>query len=198
MGLNEYIANQFSKPTGIGGIISTLIMNIMNKKQYQSVIDNLNIKNGDKVLDIGFGNGQLLNKISKRQQGEYYGLEYSKDMLVRAKEKFEELNLEEGSILESPYTENMFDGIYTVNTIYFWGNPIKGLVEIKRILKRKGRFLNVFYSKTWLENIKYTNYGFKLYDINEVIEITEKSGLKVIDIIEIAKEKAYCIISEKF
>ncbi|MGL4991266.1 MAG: hypothetical protein ACRCX8_17155 [Sarcina sp.] len=62
MKINEYIASQFIKPSGIGGIISTFIMNNMNKKQYQSVLNNLNIKNGAKILDIGFGNGQLLNK----------------------------------------------------------------------------------------------------------------------------------------
>ncbi|MGL5822972.1 MAG: class I SAM-dependent methyltransferase, partial [Sarcina sp.] len=160
MKINEYIASQFIKPSGIGGIISTFIMNNMNKKQYQSVLNNMNIKNGAKILDIGFGNGQLLNTISKKQNIQCYGLEYSKDMLKRAKNMFKNLNLMEGSITENIYEKDMFDSIYTVNTIYFWDNPIKGLSEVKRILKEDGKFLNVFYSKEWLENIKYTNYGF--------------------------------------
>ena len=53
----EYVGNNFRNPNGIGGKITTKIMNIMNQKQYKAVLDNLNLKNNDVLLDIGFGNG---------------------------------------------------------------------------------------------------------------------------------------------
>ena len=39
MGIYEYISNQFSKPSGIGGVISTFVMNKINRKLYESVIE---------------------------------------------------------------------------------------------------------------------------------------------------------------
>lgn len=195
--INKYISKQFGNPTGIGGIISTAIMNFTNKKPYETVANNLKLNNKDKILDIGFGNAKLLNKLSQNSNAEFYGLEYSNDMYKRALNKFRHLNLNQGNILESPYSDVFFDSIYTVNTIYFWEDIDKGLEEVKRIIKKDGVFLNVFYSKEWLENIKYTDYGFNRYTVNELIEITVRSGFEIIELIEISKWKSYCVISKK-
>ena len=51
MNITKYIAEQFGKPTGIGGIISTFIMNRMNQVQYRGVVSNLNCSKKDRVLD---------------------------------------------------------------------------------------------------------------------------------------------------
>jgi len=48
----EYVGNNFRNPNGIGGNITTKIMNIMNQKQYKAVLDNLNLENNDVLLDI--------------------------------------------------------------------------------------------------------------------------------------------------
>ncbi|MGL4760719.1 MAG: class I SAM-dependent methyltransferase [Sarcina sp.] len=195
--INEYIAKQFGNPTGIGGLISTFVMNSMNRKQYKSVIDNLMISSGDKILDLGFGNAKLLNKLSKVSSGKFYGLEYSEDMYKRAKNKFRYLNLKQGDIIESPYENQFFDGVYTVNTVYFWSDINKGLSEIKRNLKNGGVFINVFYSKRWLENIKYTDYGFNRYAKEELLSLTIEAGFEEVELLEISKDKAYCLIAKK-
>ena len=57
----EYVGNNFRNPNGIGGKITTKIMNIMNQKQYKAVLDNINLENNDVLLDIGFGNGYLID-----------------------------------------------------------------------------------------------------------------------------------------
>ena len=59
----EYVGNNFRNPNGIGGKITTKIMNIMNQKQYKAVLDNINLENNDILLDIGFGNGYLIKKL---------------------------------------------------------------------------------------------------------------------------------------
>jgi len=58
----KYVAGNFRNPNGIGGKIATIIMNIINKNQYNTVLKNINIKDTDVVLDIGFGNGYLIKK----------------------------------------------------------------------------------------------------------------------------------------
>lgn len=198
MGISEYISNQFSKPTGIGGKLSTFVMNVMNKKQYALIVNSIkDTKDQEKVLDIGFGNGKLLNKVSKNEKAEFYGIDISQDMLDSGLEKYPELKLQLGDITKSPFKDNYFNKIYTINTVYFWSDLDKGLSEVKRNLTDNGVFYNVFYSKKWLEGIKYTNYGFNRYTLEELKEKTKASGLEIEEVIEISKDKSYCIVAKK-
>jgi len=77
----KYIAQQFGNPTGFGGKISTFIMNCLNRKQYKTVVENIDIQETDTVLDIGFGNGYLLRKLSNKNPQKICGIEISADML---------------------------------------------------------------------------------------------------------------------
>jgi hypothetical protein len=55
----KYVGINFANPAGIGGRISTGIMNIINQKQYKAVLDNIRLEQNNCILDIGFGNGYL-------------------------------------------------------------------------------------------------------------------------------------------
>ena len=123
-------------------------------------------------------------------------------MLNNVSQKNEQI-IEEGKlklfledISKTSFEENTFDRIYTVNTIYFWNELKKSFSEIKRILKPNGVFLNVIYTKEYLNKIIYTKYGFKKYTVEEIKDMMEENGMKIIEIIEIKKNKSYCIISE--
>ena len=53
----EYIGRQFGDPHGFVGKICCIIMNVINKRMYLKVVDEVTVKDGEKVLDIGYGNG---------------------------------------------------------------------------------------------------------------------------------------------
>ena len=198
----RYVGNNFGNPGGIGGKISTKIMNLMNQKQYKAVLENISLKPGDIVLDIGFGNGYLIKKIFKQNIPiKICAIEISNDMLniVSSRNK---KNIRNGSlelflcdIGKTMFAENTFDKIYTVNTVYFWDELEKCLSEIRRILKPDGIFINVIYTKEYLDKMVFTKYGFKKYSVDEIKEFTEANGMKIIEILEIQKNKSYCIIS---
>jgi hypothetical protein len=57
--------------------------------------------------------------------------------------------------------------------------------------------MNVIYTKEYLDKIIYTKHGFNKYTVEEIKDITEENGMKIIETIEIKKNKSYCIISEK-
>ena len=87
----EYVGNNFRNPNGIGGKITTKIMNIMNQKQYKAVLDNINLENNDILLDIGFGNGYLINKILKKNNNiKIFGIDISKDMINIVSKKYKQ------------------------------------------------------------------------------------------------------------
>lgn len=198
----NYVGRNFGNPKGLGGKISTKIMNIINKKQYKTVLDSIGSENNDNILDIGFGNGYLINKIFKKKVPiKIYGIEISKDMLNNVKSKNKE-NIARGNlglfledINETSFADNLFDKIYTVNTIYFWNNIDNSFSEIKSILKSDGIFINVFYTKEYLDKVLYTKHGFNKYTFEELKKITEK-WMEIDRVIEIDKDKSYAIIAK--
>jgi len=199
----KFVGNNFGNPNGIAGKLSVKIMNIMNQKQYKAVLDNINLEPNDILLDIGFGNGYLINKLFKKNIPiKIYGIEISKDMINNVSKKYKQI-IEDGyltlyleNIENTSFKNETFNKIYTVNTIYFWNGLEKCFSEIKRILKPDGIFLNVIYTKEYLDKIIYTKYGFNKYSVKDIIKITEENGMKIIKTVEIKKNKAYCIISE--
>jgi ubiquinone/menaquinone biosynthesis C-methylase UbiE len=198
----KYIGKIFGNPSGIVGKLFTKLMNIMNQKQYKAVVDNINLEPNDNILDIGFGNGYLLNKLFKKNIPiKIFGIEISNDMIKNVSKKYRQI-IENGyiklyleNIINTSFKNETFDKIYTVNTIYFWNELEKCFSEIKRILNQNGIFLNVIYTKEYLDKIVYTRYGFKKYSVEDIIKITEENGMKIIRVVEIRKDKAYCIIS---
>ena len=199
----KYIARQFGNPAGFGGKISTFIMNCLNRKQYNAVAENINIRETDTILDIGFGNGFLIRRLSNKVFQKMYGIEISPDMLNTAMRKSQK-KIEQGkmelmlaNVQNLPFENASIDKAYTVNTVYFWQDINKGFSEIKRTLKPNGLFLNVMYSKEWLDKLPPTQYGFSKYTIEQIEKITIENGLKIERIFEIQRKKSFCIIARK-
>jgi len=199
MNLLKYIAKQFGKPTGISGKIATIVMNCINQKQYQATIENLTVNENDVILDIGFGNGLFIKKLSKKKPKKIYGIEISEDMVLSAKKLNQnavnqgKIELLKADIHKLPFSDNSFDKIYTINTIYFWQNIKIAFAEIKRVLKPNGLFINTIYSKKHLEKLIITKYDFNKYDVNELAKLTIENGFELQKIVEIQKNKSFCI-----
>ena len=190
----QYVGKNFGNPNGIGGIISTKIMNIINQKQYKYIMENIQIEQDQNILDIGFGNGYLIKKVLKQNIPiNIYGIEISNDMLNKVKNKNKKyidkgmLKLFLENISKTSFENNIFNKIYTINTFYFWQELDKYFTEIKRIIKSNGIFFNVIYTKEYLDKIIYTKYGFNKYSVEEIKNITENNGMEIIKIIEIKK-----------
>ena len=198
----KYVWEQFRKPMWLGGDFSTLIMNQMNKKQYQSVLDTINIQLTDTILDIGFWNWYLIKKLLKYQPKKISWIDISQDMVNKVSRRYQkeiesfQLDISLSDVKNLPYEDGSFDKIYTVNTLYFWDDPESAFSEIVRVLKNWGFFLNVIYSKEWLDSLSYTKYWFSKYSLEDIQIFTETSGLSIKEIILISN-KAFCIVAMK-
>ena len=203
MNIIEYIGKQFGKPTGLAGNFSTFIMNIMNQKQYKAVLQKLNVEKNDAILDVGYGNGYLLSKLAKGSEARFWGIDISEDMRSVASQRNREfiekgnMNLSLGDITGTDFESGFFDKIYTVNTIYFWPNVDSGFTEIARILKPGGIFMNVVYTKEFLDSIPYATHGYAKYTQEELQEYSLRNGFKIVDVITIKEKKAYGYILQK-
>ncbi len=92
-----------------------------------------------------------------------YGIDISEDMKKNASKQnrkaleYNHLFLEIGDCCNLPYEDNMFSRVLSINTIYFWNDAVKGLSEIRQVLKHGKSFYNVLYTneKQGLKRWKY-------------------------------------------
>lgn len=195
----EYIGSQFGNPRGLVGKCCCLIMNYINKAMYKNVVKYISLKEQENILDIGYGNGYLIQQIYKKCKSNIYGIDISKDMLKAAMKrnktaaKAGKINLSVGDCCKLNFNENTFDAVTSVNTVYFWNNTLQGLTEINRVLKKNGVFYNVVYSKEFLNKLSYTKKGFKLFNKDELIELGKEAGFSNVSAHDISNGKSYII-----
>ena len=181
------VAKQLRKPNGEFGKIVAGKMNEGNKILTDLTYNSVNKFEGKYVLEIGFGNGYFLPKLIINNCEKIYGIDYSELMVEEAsiilksfiENKTIELKLASSDSI--PYQDNYFDKICTINTIYFWDEPINIIKEIKRVLKSGGIFSIGFRSKERIKILEFTKYGFSLYSIADVVKLFEDFNFQLIE-----------------
>ncbi len=200
----EYIGSQFGNPHGFVGMICCFIMNVINQAMYKNTVTLINIDRGDKFLDIGYGNGYLLQRIYSKTEADLYGIDISADMMKQALKrnkkaaKHGQLFLQIGNCCDLPYEDNMFSAVSSVNTVYFWSDTVKGLTEINRVLKPGSSFYNVVYTKEYLDTLSYTKKGFKKFGPEQLMDLGRKVGFEKISVKNIVKGKSFVVIYTKY
>ena len=147
MSLWQNISRQFGKPSGTLGRLAGFIManRSSNIERNDWGISLLKINPSDFVLELGFGPGLAISKISKLlSNGIVYGIDHSSLMFdiafKRNKEAIQsgKVKLMLGSASDLPIFENKFDKILDINSFQFWENPIESLSKIKDKMKSNG------------------------------------------------------------
>ncbi|MGE4513300.1 MAG: class I SAM-dependent methyltransferase, partial [Chryseobacterium sp.] len=83
-----------------------------------------------------------------------------------------------------PFGDKVFDKIFTVNTVYFWKDPVQYFNEIYRVLKDNGTFVLTFGQRDFMEKLPFTQFGFTLYNTDEMEETVSQSHFKRMKISE--------------
>ena len=120
------------------------------------------VKSGDRVLDAACGTGDLAIIAAKRG-ATVTGLDFSEQMLVRARRKAPELEWVQGDLLALPFVDDSFDAATVGFGIRNVANLQGGIDELRRVLKPGGRLgileitrprgpLRIFYS-LWFDRI---------------------------------------------
>ena len=203
MKFTEYIGSQFGNPHGIIGIFCCAVMNLINRAQYRGALDSLRCSHESRVLDIGFGNGHLIQRIFNRYHCYIDGIDISPDMVHAALKRNKKgvdsgkIQLQLGNCLFFPYKANTFDQAVTVNTIYFWESIEKGLSEIFRVLKPGGSFINAVYSKDFLAGLSYSRKGFTLLEAEEIKAASLAAGFSSVVCKQLKHGRCFIIICTK-
>lgn len=180
------LARQLSCPEGEYGIKTGEQMNISNGGMTELTIDSLGLRVQETVLEIGPGNashaGYLLRKADDIR---YTGIDISATMVDEARkinQAFVEtghFTIEQTDGLTIPFPDNSFDRVFTVNTVYFWEQPLAYASEIYRVLRPGGTFHLAFTLKEFMLRLPFTQYGFQLYDVAEAVQLLKEAGFTI-------------------
>jgi len=179
----KILAQNLANPQGEKGIEIGEMMNATNISMTLESIRTLLIEDNERILEIGHGNaGHVKNILGLAQNLHYTGIDISETMHQEAKRLNKEFDSQAEFILyegkKLPFQEETFDKIFTVNTVYFWENPVEYLNEIYRVLKDDGTFVLTFGQRDFMEKLPFTAYDFKLYSNAEMEQLVSESHFK--------------------
>lgn len=128
-----------------------------------------------KILDVGCGNGRLLNSL-KEKKVQYTGIDSSKKLIYHAKTSFKEYPLATFLIadaLELPFGDSEFDFVVSIAVLHHIPSAelrLKAVLEMNRVLKNGGELIVTVWN-LWQQ--KYYKYIVSEF----VKKLTGKSNL---------------------
>ena len=123
----------------------------------------LNIRAGQKILDVGCGSGITTRELAKQFcSSKIVGLDISRALLEKAGlyadetidnqeiyQKKQNLEFEEGSVYDLPFSNHSFDIVYSRLLFQHLNEPSEALSNIWRVLKPGGQICIVDVDKGW-------------------------------------------------
>lgn len=137
--------SQFACPRGWGGVIAGWLLAVKNRGRSRAVLERLRVGAAARVLEIGFGPGVDLRRVSERVAS-VAGIDASEVMLAQASRRNRgaieagRMDLRLGSMLSLPFGEE-FDAAYSINTLPFARDWAAAFAEMHRVLKPGGQLL---------------------------------------------------------
>jgi ubiquinone/menaquinone biosynthesis C-methylase UbiE len=135
---------EFSGPMATAyDLLSSLALDSLYKRIARRVIET--IPSG-KVLDVGCGPGRLAVHLAREAPGlTVTGIDISPDMIALAMQRATATNLTDrldfqvADVGALPFPDNEFDLVVSTLSLHHWPDPVRGLAEIRRVLKPNGQ-----------------------------------------------------------
>lgn len=189
----------------IQGRIKNLLENVGDlalKRRARRILEEIDLNQGEKVLEIGCGNGYYLNLFNKtRIKLDLYGVDIDERALIDAKRYLgREAKLIRADAADLPFPNKSFDKVIMSEVIEHVRDEKKVLSEAYRVLKNNGILIlttcSIDYPFLWdpvnwvLHHFFKThiksgfwagiwNQHLRLYKINDLNELVEKSKFRI-------------------
>ncbi|KAA3605018.1 MAG: SAM-dependent methyltransferase [Planctomycetota bacterium] len=108
------------------------------------LLDRARLQREHHLLDLGCGNGWTVRLAAAfLRQGKVFGCDLSEQMIEKARGQANPANVafSQGSAEALPYADASLDRVISMETVYYWPDPLAAFKEIHRVLKPGGRFL---------------------------------------------------------
>lgn len=190
MPLPAFWLDQLSRPSGRLAPVTALLLNSVNARTILAGVSALELRPGQRVLEVGFGGGLslpfLLRAIAER--GQVFATETSKEMLARARRRFivqrlqGRLRIEQAFVESLPLGDGSFDAALSLNTITFWSDVDGGMRELSRVLAVGGRLVLGVPDPEEVQRLGFARRGFRIVAPERLGERLGGYGLELLEI----------------
>jgi ubiquinone/menaquinone biosynthesis C-methylase UbiE len=105
------------------------------------MLELIKVSDNDRVLDVGCGNGSLINRISQKADIKAYGVDISPNMIEECRKKYSNIQFEVTTGENLPFNGNYFDIVTICCVLHHLHNPSTFFNEAKRVLKPDGTLM---------------------------------------------------------
>jgi|SRR5579859_47328 len=149
----------------------------------------MDLKPGDRVLDLGCGTGWASRRLARIvTAGEVVGVDVADEMLRRAEQtsgEFSNVRFVWGSSEGLPFENNYFSKVLSVESFYYYSDQEKALDELRRVMAPGARLfilINLYkdnhYSLRWVSELKVAVHA---RSESEYIEMLRKHGFESVE-----------------
>lgn len=177
-------ARQLGRPRGMSGRLVGALLNRHNRALMATAVDELSLPADSVAADLGFGGGVGLDLLLRRvgAASQVHGVELSETMLNQAARRFHSdiaagrLRLHAASMTELPQPSGTFDGLMTLNTIYYIDQLELALRELHRVLNASGRAIIGLADPDAMARRSFTQHGLRLRPVPTIMSQLEQAG----------------------
>ena len=188
---SQYIAKQLHAPTGfLGRELLTRLWNRRNAALNDLTLTCLNIQPDDRILEVGFGGGYLLEHlISLAPDGWLAGVDISSEMVTFCRRRFrsliqaDKLEIHQAVAENLPFPAAHFTKVCSVNSIFYWQDAPKAISEFWRVLAEGGALVLCFTNPEGFQDRQFAQHGLSLYDGDKVLTLLTAAGFTDIELV---------------
>ena len=139
----EWMTENMRSPKTIGlAWVARTLMNYSNAQVSIDIVNRMNLKKTDHVLELGVGNGLAIKEIAKSSENKIIGIEISAEFRKKLLNKQLPKNIvileNDAKDLSKEIPDGSIDKLLAINVIYFLKPIEEYILEFKRILKKGG------------------------------------------------------------
>jgi ubiquinone/menaquinone biosynthesis C-methylase UbiE len=176
---------QYRRPSGFIGRWVGEKMADQHRSENLWTVDLLDVQPTDQLLEVGFGPGFALQQVaSMLTTGVIAGVDFSATMVSAAKRrnaqavKAGRVDVRYGEVKHLPFADNGFDKVFSINSLYFWIEPLEAFSELRRVIKPNGMLLLTFLPTERWEGAPEGTADFKPYSSVEVQTLLAQAGFR--------------------
>ena len=202
----EFFSRQARRPSGwFGRIVAARIFDKGNNAMNSRMIELVAARDGQSLLEIGFGCGNVIRDICDRVEGvSVEGIDFSGAMMAVARKR-NRLHIKEGRVSlvhgdfdATDYAADSFDAVCSANTIYFWPDPAATCTRIHAALRPGGKVVLAFVDKSKMDTMDMDMTVFRSVACAEVQGWLEGAGFSSVHEHAVGDGGAqFCVIGRK-
>lgn len=190
----QQLDRQYRRPTGVVGRVIGRRMARDHQTENRWTVALLQAQSTNHILEVGFGPGLAIQELTKVvTEGRITGIDYSRAMVAMARRRNAVahhaglVDVQHGNVDNLPFSDNSFDIVFGIHTIYFWAHPLNALRETYRVLKPGGRIsLTILPREKWNLNDPTAAVGTaecRAYSTDEIVEMLTGAGFSTTQIV---------------